>query len=234
MKERRRRLTAVFFISLGFLAAAVYSSFQTPEPAFETVNTIQQAETELASEAVNNLDVKGRAPKTGYSRSQFGDGWAGIGACDTRNLILQRDLVPAVLDESGCHVVRGVLRDPYTGSEIQFIRGKTTSSLVQIDHVVALSDAWQKGAQSLGEAERINFANDSLNLLAVDGPANRNKGDGDAATWLPSNKAYRCQYVARQIAVKLKYRLWVTAAEKNAIKRVLNKCPDQRLPQESR
>lgn len=213
---------------------AIYENLQAPEPAFEAVNTTHYAETKLAVDAINTLEVKGRAPKTGYSRSQFGNGWADMGACDTRNIILQRDLVPITIDDNGCRVVRGVLRDPYTGSEINFIRGEDTSSLVQIDHMVALSDAWQKGAQNLSETDRIRFANDGLNLLAVDGPANRKKGDGDAATWLPANKSYRCQYVARQIAVKLKYHLWVTAAEKDAIKRVLNKCPDQRLPQESR
>ena len=74
------------------------------------------------------------------------------------------------------------------------------------------------------------FANDPLELLAVDARANRAKGDGDAATWLPPNKSFRCSYVARQVAVKTKYRLWVTQAEKNAIGRVLATCPGQKLP----
>jgi hypothetical protein len=120
-------------------------------------------------------------------------------------------------------VQKGTLHDPYTGEIIQFERGEN-SNKVQIDHVVALSDAWQKGAQSLSETERKNLANDPLNLLAVDGPANQQKGDGDAATWLPPNKAFRCQYVARQVAVKKKYQLWVTTAENEAMHRVLNGC----------
>jgi hypothetical protein len=103
---------------------------------------------------------------------------------------------------------------------------------VQIDHVVALSDAWQKGAQAIEFSDRVVFANDPLNLLAVDGPANQKKGDSDAASWLPSNRQFRCQYVARQIAVKQKYSLWVTEAEKAAMKRVLNGCGEQRLPVE--
>ena len=101
---------------------------------------------------------------------------------------------------------------------------------MQIDHVVALSDAWQKGAQQWSTSTRTRFANDPLNLLAVDGPTNQAKSDGDAATWLPPRTAYRCAYVARQTAVKARYRLWVTAAERDAVRRVLTSCAAQRLP----
>jgi len=131
---------------------------------------------------------------------------------------------------NSCVVLSGELSDPYTGKEIAFDRGSSTSSLVQIDHVVALSDSWQKGAQLLTPELRQKFANDGLNLLAVDGPANQQKGDGDAATWLPANKSARCSYVARQVSVKLKYSLWVTSAEKRAIENILKKCPDEKLP----
>jgi hypothetical protein len=95
---------------------------------------------------------------------------------------------------------------------------------VQIDHVVPLADAWQKGAQQWSPAKRIDFANDPLNLLAVDGPTNQAKSDGDAATWLPPNKAYRCAYVTRQVAVKARYGVWVTQAEHDAIARILSRC----------
>lgn len=182
-----------------------------------------------ARSALEGLEVKGRAPKTGYARTQFGDGWLLSGSCDTRNIILNRDLMNAVLSDS-CKVVSGILADPYTGTTISFVRGKNTSDVVQIDHVVALSNAWQTGAQLLSPDMRISFANDPLELLAVDGAANQAKSDGDAATWLPSNKAFRCQYVARQIAVKAKYHLWVTDGEKLAMSRVLESCPEQALP----
>lgn len=124
----------------------------------------------------------------------------------------------------------GVLNDPYTGKTINFVRGVSTSLAVQIDHVVALSDAWQKGAQQLPFATRVSFANDPLNLLAVDGPTNGQKSDSDAASWLPPRKAYRCAYVSRQVAVKRKYHLWVTQAERNAILVVLRACPTMRIP----
>lgn len=182
-----------------------------------------------AAEVLETLAVKGRAPKTGYTRTQFGDGWAMVRGCDTRNIILHRDMTQVVVDDS-CKVKSGWLKDPYTGKDIAFWRSAETSSLVQIDHVVALSDAWQKGAQQLSADERKALANDPLELLAVDGKANQDKSDGDAATWLPPDKAFRCQYVARQIAVKVKYRLWVTQAEKDAMNTVLQACPGQALP----
>lgn len=189
----------------------------------------QQAPTGDAIATLESLEVKGRAPKTGYSRQQFGDGWEKVRGCDTRNIILARDLENEVVNER-CQVIQGVLSDPYTGETIQFQRGADTSDDIQIDHVVALSDAWQKGAQQLSYERRVELANDPLGLMAVSGAANQQKSDGDAATWLPSNKSFRCQYVARQIAVKRKYNLWVTTAEKETIKRVLSSCPGQSLP----
>ncbi|MFI2105692.1 DUF1524 domain-containing protein [Isoptericola sp. NPDC019693] len=184
--------------------------------------------------ALETLAVKGRAPKTGYSRDQFGPAWADVdhNGCDTRNDILARDLTRTVTDPGthDCIVLSGVLADPYTGTRIDFLRGQATSTAVQIDHVVALSDAWQKGAQQLDGEARRQLANDPLNLLAVDGPTNSGKGDGDAATWLPPSKAFRCQYVARQVAVKQAYALWVTQAEHDAIARELSRCPDEPLP----
>lgn len=197
----------------------------------ETVDT-QHDESlpgQRALSLLDELETKGRAPKTGYSRSMFGSGWASRSGCDTRNLILYRDLEAVVVDDK-CRVMSGTLLDPYTGRLIKFKRGQDTSSLVQVDHVVALSDAWQKGAQRLSSKQRVELSNDPLELLAVEGAANQQKGDGDAATWLPSNKSFRCQYVARQVAVKQKYNLWVTQAERDAMKRVLDRCPGQLIP----
>ncbi|VEJ28772.1 Domain of uncharacterised function (DUF1994) [Rothia dentocariosa] len=176
---------------------------------------------------LNTLPVKGRAPKTGYSRAQFGDAWSDIdhNGCDTRNDILNRDLTAKQHKNSrGCVVISGILNDPYTRKVINFMRGKDTSEQVQIDHVVALSDAWQSGAQEISAQERLQLANDPENLLAVDGPANQQKSDSDAATWLPANASFRCSYVARQIRVKAKYHLWVKPAEKEAMINVLTPC----------
>jgi Protein of unknown function (DUF1524)/Excalibur calcium-binding domain len=178
--------------------------------------------------ALDALPVKGRAPKTGYDREQFGGDWASINGCDTRQRILRRDLRGETYEPgSTCEIVTGRLADPYTATLIAYVGG---ASKVDIDHVVALSDAWQKGAQQWSYVRRIEFANDPLNLLAVDASANRQKGAGDAATWLPANKSFRCTYVARQIAVKQRYHAWVTQAERDAMRRLLTPCPNTPLP----
>lgn len=234
LMQRRRRMVLVAVILIGTLGWIVVK--ERPNlPLMPPNSQPQQSGSnsgsgEVARDALAALPTKGRAPKTGYKRSQFGDGWAKAGGCDTRNVILRRDLANTVLGDDNCKVQAGALSDPYTGQRIAFKRGANSSGAVQIDHVVALSNAWQTGAQQLSSEQRISLANDPLELLAVDGPANQQKGDGDAATWLPSNKPFRCQYIARQIAVKKKYSLWVTPPERTAMERILASCPEQRLP----
>jgi hypothetical protein len=219
-------------------ATGAPTALATPAPAplqvapiAEPVANPDSANAALAKLAT--LPIKGRAPKTGYARDQFGQAWTddvsvpgGHNGCDTRNDILRRDLIATTLKPgtNSCVVLTGTLADPYTGNTIGFQRGTDTSTEVQIDHVVALSDAWQTGAQQLDATTRQNLANDPLNLQATDGPTNQRKSDGDAATWLPPNKSYRCTYVSRQVDVKAAYRLWVTQAEYDAIARTLNDC----------
>lgn len=185
------------------------------------------ARTQLAA-----LPVKGRAAMTGYSRDRFGTAWADTdhNGCDTRNDVLRRDLrsVTFKRDDKDCTVLSGDLADTYTAKTIRFVRGG--ASEVDIDHVVALGDAWQTGAAQWTPAKRLALANDPLNLLAVDASANRQKGDSDAASWLPPNKGVRCAYVARQVGVKTKYGLWVTTAEKQAMDQVLAGCPGEPAP----
>jgi Protein of unknown function (DUF1524)/Excalibur calcium-binding domain len=264
--DRRRRCGAMSFAAVLTLAACTSGATRTPlatptgrsdqpsagESAAPTVaartataplpsrsTPAPAAGTALAGLAA--LRVKGRAPMTGYARSQFGTAWSddneapyGHNGCDTRNDILRRDLHETVIKAgtNGCVALAGRLEDPYTAQPIAFVRGAATSSRVQIDHVVALGDAWQTGAQQWSPQQRRNIGNDPLNLLAVDGPANEQKGASDAASWLPANKSFRCSYVARQVAVKVKYGLWVTVAEGVALARVLASCPAQPMPVE--
>jgi hypothetical protein len=180
--------------------------------------------------ALNNLEVKGRAAKTGYARSQFPH-WSDPdrNGCDARNDTLKRDLtnITYKVGTRDCKVIAGQLLDPFSGKVITF---STTKVVIDIDHVVALSNAWQTGAAYFDKNKRSQIANDPLNLLAVDSKLNRQKGDGDAATWLPPSKAFRCEYVARQVAVKAKYGLWVTQPEKVAIDKILSTCVGQKLP----
>ena len=188
----------------------------------------------LATAVLETLAVKGRAPKTGYSRDQFGPAWSDVdrNGCDTRNDILKRDLTDVVYKSGtrNCVVASGNLRDRYSGEIINFVRGSVSSMEVQIDHVVALSNAWQTGAFKLTADQRKALANDPLNLFAVKGSLNQQKSDGDAATWLPPLKSFRCAYVAQQIAVKAKYSLWVVPPEKAAMAAILAKCPEQKVP----
>ena len=228
-------------LALTLLSALAVASCQIEDapvpPGSQTAARPAQPDAPTAqSPALAQLDsltIKGRAPKTGYSREQFGQAWTddvnvaqGHNGCDTRNDILRRDLTVVTVKPGTreCVILTGVLDDPYTGRRIDFVRGEKTSPAVQIDHVVALSDAWQKGAAQWDRAKRTDFANDPANLQATDGPTNQSKGAGDAATWLPPNKSYRCTYVSRQMDVKARYDLWVTEAEKEAMAQIVATC----------
>jgi hypothetical protein len=101
---------------------------------------------------------------------------------------------------------------------------------VRVDHAVAMTAAWRTGAAHLTDEELRALANDPLNLLAVSAEGPRTRGSADAAAWLPRDRSTRCSYVARQIAVKAAYGLWVTPAEQNAMRAVLATCPAQPLP----
>ncbi|WP_239478829.1 HNH endonuclease family protein [Rothia sp. ZJ1223] len=185
----------------------------------------QEYSTALA--VLDTLPVHEKGSSAGYSREEFGNAWRDTdrNGCDQRNDILARDLNNTTVD-SKCRVLSGVLDDPYTLDTVDFQRGDQTSSLVPVDHVVALSNAWVTGASKLNDVRRVQIATDPLNLQATTRSANTEKSDRDASDWLPQ-PGYRCEYVARQVSVKAAYGLWVTPAEKTAIHRVLSDCPEQ-------
>ena len=236
--RRARRIVVLVPAVIATVVACAGSPVVEPAPGAPSRPSTDRSTTapagEPAADVLDTLDVKGRAPGTGYDRDRFGPAWADIdrNGCDTRNDVLQRDLTEETFKPGtrNCVVLTGTLDDPYSGETIAFERGQETSIEVQIDHVVALSDAWQKGAQQWEDDKRLALANDPLNLLAVDGPLNGQKGAGDAATWLPPNKAFRCAYVARQVAVKARYDLRVTRAERDAVASVLSGCPGEPVP----
>lgn len=186
------------------------------------------------TQALAALPVREGPGAGGYKRDFFGVRWADEdhNGCDTRNDVLARDLDDVTYKPGthNCIVLTGSFVDPYTGRHLDFRRGNDTSSKVQIDHVVALADAWRSGADSWDEASRQRFANDPLNLLAVDGATNEGKGADAADAWLPENEGYRCAYVARQVAVKTRWGLSVSAAEHRALVAVAATCPDEPLP----
>ena len=195
------------------------------------VSTTTDDKDKLASTGLAKLPVKPALSTDNYERSAFGGAsWNSWKACNTRQKILNRDIKDKKIATNDCTVESGYLDDPYTGKRIVIKDKSTMTKAIQIDHVVALANAWQTGAQDLSENQRDQLANDDLELLAVDADANQEKSSSDAGQWLPSNHTFRCEYVARQIAVKLKYSLWVTANEKSAMDKVLSTCPNQALP----
>lgn len=245
--SRAQRNWAVLLVAIALVAFG-WTSFGSDEepssgrdqPTLGTpeVSSPQQPSTSpdgSAMDVLARLEVKGRAPKTGYARQQFGQSWRDLdrNGCDQRNDVLRRDLTSVTTKPGthGCVVLTGVLTSPYSGDQVPFTRGSDTSRQVPIDHVVAMSDAWQKGAQQWSAAQREAFANDFLVLRATDVGTNSAKSDKDAASWLPPLKSSRCDFVAHQIAIKSAYALWVTQAEHDAMARVLSACPDQGLPQ---
>jgi len=234
---RTRRIIAVLLAVGAFCAYLIlnpnsyeYEALLDPnlkKPAEIPLKAEQtKADSTKAIDVLENLAVQEKNTSEKYYRKLFYDNW-GIDAhgCSMREVILNRDLKNTVL--KGCKVQSGILEDPYTGQTIEFVRGQDTSAAVQIDHVVALSNAWATGAYQLDAGTRYELSQDPLNLLAVEGQANQDKSDGAADTWLPSNEAFRCQYVARQISVKYKYHLWVTPAEKSTMLKVLALCPNE-------
>ncbi len=205
-----------------------------PAPSSDASSVLAGATGRTALVALAQLAVDDSPSMAGYVRDAFGYRAYDTdrNGCDTRNDILRRDLTDVTLKDgtNGCVVLSGMLADPYSGTSIAFTRGTATSNDVQIDHVVALGDAWQSGAASWSDDTRHLLGNDPLNLLAVSGPLNTQKGDKAADEWLPPSSAYRCAYVARQVGVKLTYRLTVTTSERTAMADVLATCPDQPLP----
>jgi len=219
----------------GFVAER---SPSTPTPSTTESTSITHGGDRLLP-VLGELSVRSKVPLAGYSRDLFGPAWtddnsnfSGHSGCDERNDSLKRSMTDLVIKPGtrGCVVLSGTLLDPYTGLVIHFVRGPN-SAAAQVDHVVSEANSYQTGAQQLGADQRQDFATDPLNLIVTDGPTNQSKGDSDASEWLPVR--HRCLYVARQIAVKAKWGLWVTSAEKAAMLSVLSDCPAQPLPTEA-
>ncbi len=170
-----------------------------------------------------------------YYRAAFGDSWdddndapGGHNGCDTRNDILDRDLVDKTyVDIKRCPhaVATGTLRDPYTNVTIPFVRGNQIGASVQIDHIVPLAYAWDMGARDWPDELRLRFANDPANLLAVQGQANQDKGDQEPAGWMPPNEAFWCQYSLQFLEVLRGYHLPVDQPSADRLRQAASTCP---------
>lgn len=217
---------------LALLSACITTPTGTPATSTSTVThttTVAPSPTTTQSPghaALEGLPIQPADHTAPYRRDAFGQRWSddvtvefGHNGCDTRNDILRRDLRDVIVKPNthDCVALSGTLDDPYTGATIAFQRGQDTSPMIQIDHIVALANAWATGAQQWDDQTRRNFANDPRNLLAVDGPTNISKSAGDATQWLPPNEAFICDFTHAQINIKRTYGLWVTQAEHDAL-----------------
>lgn len=234
LRWRRVGVVVLFLMGVAAWLIANPASWQTEiiydsEASESTPQAATNADgTYYASYLLNQLPIQAPADGSTYEREeQFYSSWPSIEGCSLRQRIIKRDFASATLDEDNCTVVAGLYTDPYSGEELEFHERSEISRGVQIDHVVALSNAWQTGAQNLSADARYALATDPLNLVAAGSEANQDKSDGDASEWLPPNRAFQCEYVARQIAVKYKYHLWVTEPEHAAMITVLTDCPAQ-------
>lgn len=170
-----------------------------------------------------------------YRRAAFGDAWddgndapGGHNGCDTRNDILNRDLVDktyVAIKRCPQAVATGTLHDPYTDLPVAFMRGNQIGAAVQIDHIVPLALAWDLGARSWTDALRLRFANDPANLIAVEGQANQDKSDAEPARWMPPNHAFWCQYAVQFAAVLRGYGLPVDMPSAAVLRDAAAGCP---------
>lgn len=179
--------------------------------------------------------VQARAHRHDYRRSVFGDAWdddndapGGHNGCDTRNDILNRDLVDIThVSTKRCAeaVASGILHDPYTNATVAFTRGAKIGEAVQIDHIVPLAYAWDMGASAWPYRQRLRFANDPANLLAVAGKGNQDKGDAGPGQWMPPNKSFACQYAVAYIAVLRGYALRLDQPSADVLRAAAATCP---------
>lgn len=221
------------------VALAVLVAYQTAASSERSASFVADADIPTVAAGVDVLagvaEVPARIRGHDYRRAAFGESWTddnsapgGHNGCDTRNDILDRDLVDKTyVSISRCAnaVATGTLHDPYTSETINLVRGNQTGAAVQIDHLVPLAYAWDQGARNWTDEMRVRFANDPANLLAVDGPVNKDKGDGEPAVWMPPNRAFWCQYAVQFAAVMRGYGLPLDAPSAPVLREAVATCP---------
>jgi hypothetical protein len=218
---------------------AVVVAIQVTATSDDRSNFVAQADIPTVAPGVDVLagipEVPFRVRSYDYHRDAFGDTWTddnpapgGHNGCDTRNDILDRDLADKTyvsIKRCPKAVATGTLHDPYTNATVAFARGAQVGAAVQIDHIVPLALAWDLGARNWSDDMRLRFANDPANLLAVDGPANQDKGDSEPAAWMPPNHAFWCQYAVQFANVLRGYGLPVDAPSATVLRDAATTCP---------
>jgi hypothetical protein len=233
-----KRTTTVWLAVAAVLSVVV--AFQVVTAAGDRADWyLAQADAPSVAPGVDVLDgimvIPARIRGYDYRRAAFGEAWddnndapGGHNGCDTRNDILNRDLVDKVsiaIKRCPDAVASGTLHDPYTNVTVAFVRGNQVGASVQIDHLVPLALAWDLGARDWTDEMRRRFANDPANLLAVQGQANQDKSDGEPAVWMPPNHAFWCQYSVQFVAVLRGYHLPVDEASAATLRDAAATCP---------
>jgi len=231
---RNRLLWLVLSVALAVVVAIQVTTTSDDRAQFRA-----QADIPTVAPGVDVLagipEVPVRIRSYDYHRDAFGDTWTddnpapgGHNGCDTRNDILDRDLVDKTyvsIKRCPKAVATGTLHDPYTNATIAFTRGAQVGAAVQIDHIVPLALAWDLGARNWPDDMRVRFANDPANLIAVEGQANQDKGDKEPAVWMPPNHAFWCQYAVQFANVLRGYGLPVDAPSATALRDAAATCP---------
>ena len=221
------------------VALAVLVAYQVVGSSGERAQFVAQADIPTVAPGVDVLagiaEVPVRIRGHDYRRDAFGDTWTddnpapgGHNGCDTRNDILDRDLVDKTyvsIKRCPNAVATGTLYDPYTNATIAFVRGNQTGAAVQIEHIVPLAYAWDQWARNWTDEMRVRFANDPANLLAVEGQVNQDKGDKQPADWMPPNRAFWCQYAVQFAEVLRGYGLPVDAPSAMVVRDAAATCP---------
>ncbi len=224
---------------IAAVVLAVVIAIQVGIASHRTPQFIASADVPTVAPGVDVLagvfEIPGRIHENDYRRAAFGESWTdensapgGHNGCDTRNDILDRDLIEktyVAISRCPTAVATGVLYDPYTNAVVHFTRGEQVGAAVQIDHLVPLALAWDLGARNWTDEMRTRFANDPANLIAVSGGANQDKGDGEPARWMPPNTSFWCQYAMQFIAVLRGYGLPVDAPSAIVLRGATKTCP---------
>ncbi|NWF27541.1 HNH endonuclease [Streptomyces sp. PKU-EA00015] len=211
---RRARRAAVLAAASAVAATGLLATAPAAQAAPPTPVSASTARSYLSQ-----LTVAPEGSSTGYSRDLFPHWITQSGACNTREVVLERD-GSNVVQDSSCAAVSGSWYSPYDGATWY------AASDVDIDHIVPLAEAWRSGANSWTTSKRQLFANDLTRpqLIAVTDDVNQAKGDQDPAEWLPSVTSYRCMYARMWVHTKYYWNLKVDSAEKSALQSILNGC----------
>lgn len=212
---------AVVVIGAGGYALGVVTNQDIQD--FEPVYSISAQELKSAKSTLSSLLVRSSLKNIPDYDSSKMPGWydADNDGCPTNYDVLVRDLLNESSDDTNCKINSGTMFDYYTGTLLKYNR-LVNGGGIDVDHVVAKGDAWLSGGSAWSNEQWKAYINDEDVLMATSAKANRSKRDKNASEWLPPNEKFWCKYVVKQVQIKSKYSLSVSASEKSTIEDVLD------------